>query len=97
LRSERAIMSFAAAQGLDKDAFTNAYRSERVQNKLLQADRLREAFKIDGVPMIVVGGRTVTSLAIASQDMPAASEAEMQDHLLRQLDALVARMLAPAK
>jgi thiol:disulfide interchange protein DsbA len=87
--SERAIVSFIKKNGVDGEKFINLYQSERIRDKVLAADKLREKFGIDSVPTLVVDGRYLTSLAIANRDVSNANEFDRQDVLLKQLSHLL--------
>ena len=60
-----AIADFAAASGIDRAAFLQAYGSFAVQAKAAEASRLAKAFRVDGVPSFGVQGRFFTSGAWA--------------------------------
>ncbi len=64
------MATFLAKQGLDKAKFLEVYNSFSVQSKCMQAVKLSEAYHIDGVPSIGVGGRFLTSPSIAGQGAP---------------------------
>ena len=64
------MAAFLAKQGLDKAKFLGVYNSFSVQSKCMQAVKLSEAYHIDGVPSIGVGGRFLTSPSIAGQGAP---------------------------
>ncbi|PZP33445.1 MAG: disulfide bond formation protein DsbA [Roseateles depolymerans] len=52
---------FLSSIGIDGAKYTEAYNSFGVQNKCTQAEKMQEAYRIDGVPMVAVGGRFLTS------------------------------------
>ncbi len=56
-----ALAKFAAAQGLDPDAFKEAYGSFFVDMQVRKATELGQSFGVDGVPAIVVNGKYRTS------------------------------------
>ena len=55
------IIAFAAEQGIDEDAFRNAFNSFPVDMKVRKSAELVRNYNIDGVPAIVVNGKYVTS------------------------------------
>src|ERR1700693_2023437 len=59
------ILDFVAKQGIDKKAFTALYTSFGIQTKVRRAAQLQESYKVDGVPMIAIGGRYITSPSLA--------------------------------
>ncbi len=61
LDKEADIVAFMAANGVDGAKFGEAFKSFTVQTKARQAKLLAEAYKIDGVPTLAVGGRYITS------------------------------------
>jgi len=65
INDEAAVFALAAQLGLDPVAFKQAYSSFGVQSKCLQATRLSEDYKLDGVPTIGVAGRFTTSPSMA--------------------------------
>ena len=65
LMTEKAFTDFMAANGVDKDKFSSAYRSFSVNTKATRAGQLADAYKIDGVPAIGVQGRFYTSGTLA--------------------------------
>lgn len=65
LFSKSQILDWAAEQGLDRAKFEATYDSFGVQSKAQRADQLTEAYRIQGTPSVAVGGRYVTSPAMA--------------------------------
>jgi protein dithiol oxidoreductase (disulfide-forming) len=65
LLTEPEIADWAASQGLDRNTFLATYRSFAVVSKARAAKQLIEAYRIDGVPTIVMQGRYVSSPSIA--------------------------------
>ena len=70
LDKDDTMAAFLAKQGLDKTKFLAVYNSFSVQAKCKQAVKLSEAYHIDGVPSIGVGGRFLTSPSMAGQGAP---------------------------
>ena len=65
LTKEAEISDWMASQGLDPKAFMAAYKSFSVVTKAKSANKIGEAFRIDGVPTIAIGGKYITSPSIA--------------------------------
>jgi len=65
LSSADACVSWAASQGLDPRKFTDVYNSFTVESKLQRANVKAQAYAVDGVPTLIVGGRYRTSPAMA--------------------------------
>ena len=65
LLNENEIADWVASQGVDRNTFLAAYRSFAVISKARAARQMADAYRIDGVPTIVMQGRYVTSPSIA--------------------------------
>jgi thiol:disulfide interchange protein DsbA len=65
LMTENEIADWVASQGIDRNTFLATYRSFAVVSKARAARQMAEAYRIDGVPTIVMQGRYVTSPSIA--------------------------------
>ena len=65
LLTEPEIADWVASQGIDRNTFLATYRSFAVVSKARTAKQLTEAYRIDGVPTIVMQGKYVTSPSIA--------------------------------
>ncbi|TDP73185.1 thiol:disulfide interchange protein DsbA/DsbL [Roseateles toxinivorans] len=61
------MAAFLGKNGLEAPKFLEVYNSFSVQSKCQQAVKLSEAYRIDGVPAIGVGGRFLTSPSMAGQ------------------------------
>lgn len=57
----KAIIDWVADQGVDRKAFEEVFNSFGVKSKIMRADELAKAYKIEGTPSIAVGGKYVTS------------------------------------
>ena len=64
LDDEKSILELAARMGLDMAKFSAAFNSFGVQTKSAQAIKLSEAYRIDGVPALGIGGKFLTSPAM---------------------------------
>lgn len=65
LLTEPEIADWVASQGIDRNTFLATYRSFAVISKARAAKQMAEAYRIDGVPTIVMQGKYVTSPSIA--------------------------------
>lgn len=65
LLTENEIADRVASQGIDRNSFLATYRSFAVVSKASAAKQLTEAYRIDGVPTIVMQGKYVISPSIA--------------------------------
>lgn len=85
------MTALLAPLGIDPAKFTEAYNSFGVQTKCVQAEKLSEAYRIDGVPAIGIGGRFWTSPAMASAGVRLAEQEsgrralEVTDYLIQRL------------
>jgi thiol:disulfide interchange protein DsbA len=81
---------FLGQLGIDASKYQDAYNSFGVQTKCTQAEKLSEAYRIDGVPSIGIGGRFLTSpsSAAAGQRM---NEVELGQKALQITDFLIQR------
>jgi len=77
--SDEQIIDFAAAQGIDEEAFRNAYNSFPVDMQIRKSADLVARYDIDGVPAIVINGKYVTS---ASQTGTRSRMFDVMDYLI---------------
>lgn len=86
---------FLGNLGIDPAKYQEAYNSFGVVTKCGQAEKLSEAFRIDGVPSIGIGGRFLTSpsQAAAGQHL---NEAELGQKALQITDFLIQRVRSKA-
>ncbi|WP_211464225.1 thiol:disulfide interchange protein DsbA/DsbL [Collimonas silvisoli] len=95
LDKDDAVIDFAVKQGLDKAKFLDIYNSFAVQTKVTRAAQLQNAYKVDGVPMLVVDGRYVTSPSIVGATPGAGdNEPALFKSTLQVMDGLVAKAAA---
>jgi thiol:disulfide interchange protein DsbA len=59
LFDERSIIEWVNKQGSDPKKFADALKSFTVNSKMARAEQLARAYKVDGVPMVVVDGKYV--------------------------------------
>jgi thiol:disulfide interchange protein DsbA len=60
-----AIAEWVSRQGVDKAKFLEQYNSFSIQTKATRATQLQNAYKVEGVPAIGVGGRFYTDGSMA--------------------------------
>lgn len=90
LDTDATILDFVVKNGIDKKKFTDTYGSISVQSKVQRVGPMQTAFKIDGVPHVVVDGRFTTSLAMVAETMPPnAGEPALFVEFAKVLDGLV--------
>lgn len=81
LFSDDELIAFAAEQGIDEEAFRNAYQSFPVDMKVRQSADLVRRYQLSGVPAIVVNGTYTSGI----------TEAGGRDQLFELVDYLVAK------
>lgn len=86
---------FLSNLGIDPAKYQDAYNSFGVQTKCTQAEKLSEAYNIDGVPSIGIGGRFLTSPSVAAggQQLP---EHELHGRALQVSNFLIQRVRGKA-
>ncbi|WP_005878530.1 thiol:disulfide interchange protein DsbA/DsbL [Oxalobacter paraformigenes] len=94
LRTDEQIFDFVEKNGVDRKKFTEMYNSFYVQMLGSKAVEMQTAYEIEGVPMIAIDGKYLTSPAIVSSgnDMDL-SEEEMHTQTLKVMDVLVNKVL----
>jgi thiol:disulfide interchange protein DsbA len=83
LMTENEIADWAASQGIDRNTFLATYRSFAVVSKARAARQMADAYRIDGVPTVVMQGRYVTSPSIAGTKAKAISVMEHLEQKIR--------------
>lgn len=91
LDSEKAIADWIAQQGVDRQKFLDVFNSFGVQSKARRASQLQQAYNIDGVPLIAVDGRYLTSPAIVGQSIGNRPEPVLHAATFQVMDWLVAQ------
>ena len=89
LDSEAQIADFVAANGVDRKKFLDVYNSFGVQTKLRRAAQLQEAYRIDGVPLVAIDGRFMTSPSIVGTTLGSQPEPVLQSATLQVMDWLL--------
>ncbi|HEY9106989.1 MAG TPA: thiol:disulfide interchange protein DsbA/DsbL, partial [Roseateles sp.] len=84
---------FLAPLGIDPAKYQDAYNSFGVVSKCTQAEKLSEAYRIDGVPSIGIAGRFLTSPSDAGKGLPQhLPELELGQRALQIADFLIQRV-----
>jgi protein dithiol oxidoreductase (disulfide-forming) len=83
------IAEFAARNGIDKQKFLEVYNSFGVQSKVKRASQLAQAYQIDGVPLLAIDGRYLTSPSIVSAGIGNKPEPVLHAATLQVADWLV--------
>lgn len=78
------IIDWAAKQGLDSQTFADIFNSFGIQARVTRANELARNYKIEGTPSIAVGGKYVTSPAMAGSYAAAIKEADQLIELARE-------------
>jgi thiol:disulfide interchange protein DsbA len=89
LNSDQAIIDWAVKNGIDRTKFLDTWNSFGVMTKLRRAPQLMAAYKIDGVPTVVIDGKYQTSPSIVQNSVHATSEQALFQSTLQVIDALV--------
>lgn len=97
LDTEKRIVDFVSSQGIDQKAFLDMYNSFSVTSKVQQAKKLQEAFQVDGVPLLAIGGRYKTSPAMVSKSIGSAQPAVLHAATLQVADQLISKAASGAK
>jgi thiol:disulfide interchange protein DsbA len=91
LNQDAAIIDWVSKNGIDRNTFVSAWNSFGVQTKLRRLPQIVDAYKVDGVPTVVVDGKYQTSPATVYNTVKSTSEPELFAATLQVLDALVAK------
>lgn len=91
LTTDAAIVDFMVKQGIDKQKFLDVYNSFAVQTKVQRAAQLQNAYQVDGVPLLAVDGRFLTSPAIVGASMGNRPEPVLHAATFQVLDWLIAQ------
>ena len=90
LRTDEQIFDFIEQNGIDRKKFMEMFQSFYVQVLCNKAVEMQSSYEIEGVPMIAIDGKYLTSPAIVSSgNNMDFSEEEMHRQTLKVMDALV--------
>jgi thiol:disulfide interchange protein DsbA len=62
---EDVLADWAAGKGLDRQKFMDTYKSFGVQSRMRRATQIAAAYRVNGVPLMAVGGKYLTSASKA--------------------------------
>lgn len=94
VNTDKTILAFIEKQGIDKQKFLDTYNSFGVQTKARRATQLQDLYGVDGVPMVAIGGKFVTSPSMVGASLANQPESMQQAATLQVMDFLVARVAA---
>jgi thiol:disulfide interchange protein DsbA len=97
LETDAAVTDFVVKYGIDRAKFLEAYNSFGVQTKVNRAMQLQEAMQVNSVPLVIVGGRYVTSPAQVGSTMGQQPEHILHAGMLQVTDWLVNKSAPVAK
>jgi thiol:disulfide interchange protein DsbA len=89
LDSDAEILDFVVKNGIDKQKFLDVYNSFGVQSKVRRAAQLTQAYQVDGVPLLAVDGRYLTSPSIVSASVNSRAEPVLHQATFQVMDWLV--------
>lgn len=96
LLTPEAQADFVAKHGVDRKAFLAAYNSFSTQSDVQRANQLIDSDKIDGVPAIIVQGKslylvspTLTDASLAKSNNKPKSEVDIFNGMTQTIDALL--------
>ncbi len=87
ISEEAGVMSMIAKLGVDMTKFKAAFSSFGVQSRVVQANKLAEAYRIESIPTMAVGGLFLTSPGMAGN--PSQNEIARGQAALAVTDALI--------
>lgn len=87
--TDATILDFIVKQGVDKQKFLDAYNSFGVQSKVKRAAQMMQPYQVDGVPLLAVDGRYLTSPSIVSASVGDRPEPVLAQATFQVMDWLV--------
>ncbi|WP_312184057.1 DsbA family protein, partial [Massilia timonae] len=87
-------IAWAAANGLDKAKFMEAWNSFGVQTRLKRLSQIANAYKVSGTPTVVIDGRYVVSPDAVRQANKIQDVGQLMTATGQVLDALVSKAAA---
>jgi thiol:disulfide interchange protein DsbA len=91
LMKDEQIIDWVAKNGIDRAKFLEVWNSFGVMTKLRRLPQVIAAYKVDGVPAVVVDGKYLTSPSIVYNSVKVNNEPQLYGATLQVMDALVAR------
>lgn len=89
--SEAEIIDFVTKNGVDKQKFLDVYNSFGIQSKAKRATQLMQGYQVDGVPLLAVDGRFLTSPSIVSASIGNRPEPVLFQSTFQVMDWLVSK------
>jgi thiol:disulfide interchange protein DsbA len=89
LDTDAKVAEWAVKQGLDKQKFMDLYSSFGVQAKVSRATQMQNAYGVDGVPLIAIGGQYLTSPSIVGAGLRNQPESALHAATFQVMDWLV--------
>lgn len=87
--SDAEILDFVTKNGVDKQKFLDVYNSFGIQSKAKRAAQLMQAYQVDGVPLLAVDGRYLTSPSIVGASVGNRPEPVLHQATFQVMDWLV--------
>jgi thiol:disulfide interchange protein DsbA len=91
LNTDDAIIDWVSKNGVDRAKFLEAWKSFGVMTKLRRLPQIVNAYKVDGVPTVVIDGKYQTSPSIVYNSVKTNNEPLLFQATLQVMDALVAK------
>jgi thiol:disulfide interchange protein DsbA len=91
LNTDEAIIDWVSKNGVDRAKFLEAWKSFGVMTKLRRLPQIVSAYKVDGVPTVVIDGKYQTSPSIVYNSVKTNNEPLLFQATLQVMDALVAK------
>ncbi|MDO9215684.1 MAG: DsbA family protein, partial [Lacisediminimonas sp.] len=92
INTDATITDFVVKNGIDKKKFLDVFNSFGVQTKARRAAQLQGDYKVDGVPMVAIGGKYLTSPSIVGAAMGNQPEPVLHAAALQVMTHLVAKV-----
>ena len=89
LGNDSQVIDFAASLGVDRKAFSDMYQSSSIQAITKNSEKMLDLYKINGVPMVIIDGKYVTSPAIVAEGNKLNADAEIYAATFKVMDWLV--------
>jgi thiol:disulfide interchange protein DsbA len=91
LNTDDAIIDWVSKNGIDRAKFLETWKSFGVMTKLRRLPQILSAYKIEGVPAVVIDGKYQTAPSIVYNSVKTGSEPALFQATLQVMDALVAK------
>jgi thiol:disulfide interchange protein DsbA len=91
LNTDDAIIDWVSKNGIDRAKFLETWKSFGVMTKLRRLPQIISAYKIEGVPTVVIDGKYQTAPSIVYNSVKTSSEPALFQATLQVMDALVAK------